>query len=119
MPDDKTAAKDDERSATAGVGNQDTFIADAAGLTEGEVRALRDNAGLNKLAGHQANVQAWEASPAGQAWLADESEREKQAKAEDEANEASAKERSAAVEEYEKAVEKGRAAAKKAAKKSS
>lgn len=58
----------------------DTATARAAGISEGDVKALRDDAGLNQLPGHEANVHAWENSPAGKAWLKGEKDREKAAK---------------------------------------
>lgn len=54
----------------------------AEGLPEGEVRALRADAGLDQSAGHEANVHAWEQSPAGQAFLAEEGDRQKAIKEE-------------------------------------
>lgn len=104
-----------EKDAQPGVGNQDTQIAEAAGLSEGDVKGLRLDAGLDQLAGHEGNVLAWEASQEGQAWLAGEDERQKQVEAENEAVEASLKETEKPVEEYKKAVEAGRKQAKKAA----
>lgn len=47
------------------------------GLSEGETRALRADAGLNQSAGHNANVHAWEQTPAGQAFLDGEGDRQK------------------------------------------
>lgn len=58
----------------------DSVVADKAGLTEGEVKALRYEAGLNQLAGNEANTLSWESSPAGQEFLKGEKDRQKEAK---------------------------------------
>jgi flagellar biosynthesis/type III secretory pathway protein FliH len=106
---------DSDDDAPTSIGNQDTQVAEAAGLTEGDVKALRSDAGLNQLPGHESNVQAWEASVEGQQWLADEKQREEAIEAETKAVEASAKEAEGPVKRYQEAVEKGRSQAKKAA----
>lgn len=51
-------------------------------LGEADVRTLRHDAGLDQLAGHEANVLAWQESDAGQAFLADEKDRQKEIKEE-------------------------------------
>lgn len=56
--------------------------ADFGDLQEAEVRTLRQDAGLNQLAGHEANVLAWEKSPAGKAFLDSEKDRQKEIKEE-------------------------------------
>lgn len=56
----------------------DVQAADAAGISEGEVKALRADAGLNELAGHQANITVWANSDAGKQFLADEKDRVKE-----------------------------------------
>lgn len=71
----------------------DTAVAEAAGITEGEVKALRDDAGVNQLAGNEANTLSWESTPAGQEFLKGEKDRVK--KYEDEAK------------AYEKSTDKG------------
>ena len=47
------------------------------GVSEGDIKALRDNAGLNQSAGHEANVHAWESSAAGKAFKDGEKDRQK------------------------------------------
>lgn len=91
-------------------GRQDATVAEAAGITEGELKALRSDAGLNQSAGHEANVLAWEASPAGQQFLAQEKERQEQVKRENKEAEESAKQVDEATEKYRNAVEDGRKA---------
>lgn len=63
----------------------DTALAKAAGITEGEVKALRDDAGLNQSAGHESDIHAWAASPAGKAFKDGEDDRKKAAKDEEKA----------------------------------
>lgn len=73
----EAAAKD------AGLGtateSTDSQVAAKAGLSEGEVKALRDDAGLNGLAGHGANLAAWEATEAGKEFVKGEKDRNKEA----------------------------------------
>jgi colicin import membrane protein len=59
--------------------------AEEAEMTEGEVKALRADAGLDQLAGHEANVHAWEQSEAGQRFLEGEDDRLKQYEEEEKA----------------------------------
>lgn len=61
----------------------DTALAAAAGISEGEVKALRDEAGLNQLAGHDMDIHAWQVSPAGKTWAEGEKDREKKYKDEE------------------------------------
>jgi hypothetical protein len=67
------AAKKQNTEQTAGqidpsvTDNPDSVVAREAGLTEGDVKALRDDANLNASAGHMANIDVWAASPAGKA----------------------------------------------------
>jgi hypothetical protein len=85
QPSDKPKPGDttpDEQKTNPGTPDRGTFttadtaVADAAGLSEGEVKALRDNAGLNQLAGNEANTLAWESTPAGQEFLKGENKDE-------------------------------------------
>lgn len=78
--DEKTNPGTPDASAT---NTPDTQVAEKAGITEGEVKRLRNEAGLNQLAGNEANTSAWEASPEGQEYLKGEKDRQK--KYEDEA----------------------------------
>lgn len=57
-------------------------VANDAGLSEGEYRALRDDAGVNQSAGLDDNTVVWEASPAGKVFLKGEGDRQKAIKAE-------------------------------------
>ena len=117
MADDKKPAPGtNQRDTTTGPGNQDTQVAEAAGITEGEVKRLRYEADLNKSAGHEANIHAWEASQAGQEWLATEDDRQKQIEDERKEAEESANQTDEKVERYRNAVEEGRKAASKRAK---
>lgn len=63
----------------------ETQMGEAVGLTEGEVKALRHDAGLNQLAGNQANTLAWAASREGREFAKTAKEREKAAKEEEKA----------------------------------
>lgn len=47
----------------------------AVDLSEGEIKALRSDAGLNQSAGHEANVHAWEVTQGGQEYLRGEKDR--------------------------------------------
>lgn len=91
--DDKSP-KDDETRNTGtpdpgAFDSADSAVGEASGLSEGEVKALRDDAGLNQLAGNEANTLAWETTPAGKEFLKGEKDRVKkykeEAKAYDEA----------------------------------
>lgn len=77
--------KDEKNSGTAdpaAFASDDARVGEASGLSEGEVKALRHDAGLNQSAGHTATVGAWEASPAGQEFLKGEKDRVKKYEAE-------------------------------------
>lgn len=63
----------------------DEQAAEALGVGEGEIRALRDDAGVNQSAGF-AHTLTWEASEGGKAYLADEDKRQKAIKDEVKAN---------------------------------
>lgn len=107
--DTKNAQKDEDTTRTSeAFSSDDANVADAAGITEAEFKALRSNAGLNQLAGHEANVHAWEASPDGQAWLADEDKRQEQVKKENEEAEKASDEADEAMQAYNDAIDKGR-----------
>lgn len=69
--------KDQSNGASAEV-----QVAEQQGISEGEVKALRDDAGLDQSAGHEANVHAWESSASGQQFLKDEGKRQKAIKEE-------------------------------------
>jgi hypothetical protein len=71
-----TKVKQDDAPDTKS-GSAEVQVAGALGISEGEVKALRDDAGLDLLAGHEANVHAYEASAVGQEWLKGAKEREK------------------------------------------
>lgn len=71
--DENKAAKPPVETLTA-----DAQVAEAKSLDgEGAVRALRDDAGRNQLAGHEPQVGTWEASEDGKKFLADEKDRVK------------------------------------------
>lgn len=70
---------------TEAYGSSDGALAEAAGITEGEVHALRDDAGLNQLAGHDADVHAWSLTEAGKKFSKEEADRKKAAKTEEKA----------------------------------
>lgn len=75
---------DDKNPGTAEVAaSADTALADKAGISEGEVKALRDDAGLNQSPGHEANVHAYALSPAGKEWAEGEKDRQKAYEAEE------------------------------------
>lgn len=90
MADDKskskpvTESKDSDRNPgtadAAATATADTALAEAAGISEGDVKALRDDAGLDQMAGHEGDIHAWAISPAGKAWAEGEKDREKAAK---------------------------------------
>jgi hypothetical protein len=98
-------------------GNAESQVAEAAGLTEGELRAIRSDTGDHFSAGHEGVVKVWEASVDGQTWLAGEKEREAEIKAENEKVEASQKDDEERRKTLEKALDKARAASKKAVQK--
>ena len=67
--------KDEKPEQTSGnadaTASQDAQVAAKAGISEGEVKALRDDAGLNQLPGSEANVLAWEQTEDGQKFIKD------------------------------------------------
>lgn len=58
----------------------DVQAAEAAGVSEGEIKALRDEAGVNQSAGHMADIHAWSQSEAGKAFKDSEKDRIKREK---------------------------------------
>lgn len=107
MADDKSTNKTEDfgtgdqlqSNALAGV---DTGV---EGLSEGEVKALRDDAGLNQLAGHGGDLLAWEKSPAGKEFKDGEKDRVSANKAEAKAYEAQKdSEASKATDKYTEAL---------------
>jgi hypothetical protein len=81
----KTQEVEAGTDTAASASSAETQVAAALGVSEGEVKALRYEAGLDQLAGHEANVHAWEASAQGQEFLKTEKDREKAQKDEDKA----------------------------------
>lgn len=69
----ETTVDDPQARASSGL---DSEVAVTTGLTEGEIKALRDEAGLNQSAGHTPNLLAWEATQAGQDFLSSEKQRQ-------------------------------------------
>lgn len=67
----------EQREAQAATPSDEVQVAVANDISEGEVKALRSDAGLDQLAGHEANVHAWEASAAGKEFLKGEKDRQK------------------------------------------
>jgi hypothetical protein len=86
MADPKNKKTDDKDDDTPAPATGDAAVAEKANITEGELHALRDNAGVDQLPGHEANVLAYELSPEGKQFIKDEKERneaaQKQAEAE-------------------------------------
>lgn len=87
MADDKkTTKKDDDAPSGDTATSPDVVLAEKAGISEGEVKALRDNAGVNQLAGHEANIHAWSLTPEAKKFIDGEKDRneaaQKQAEAE-------------------------------------
>jgi hypothetical protein len=78
-PEQKTETTKTEPIVTTP--STDAQAAAKAGVTEGEVKALRDDAGLNTLPGHEANVLAWEVSEDGKKFVKESKEAAKQAEA--------------------------------------
>lgn len=76
---DTNTSNDNAPVTDVAVDSPDVQAAAAAGISEGEVKALRDDAGVNFSAGHQANIQTWEASEQGQEFLKAQKERNKEA----------------------------------------
>lgn len=97
-----------EDTGGSDVKNTTAEAAENAGLAEGELRQLRSDAGVNLLAGHEGNIAAWEASAEGQAWLADEPERQKQVEEENKENEKRAEEIDEPTRKYHEALDRGR-----------
>lgn len=60
----------------------DLAVAEAAGISEGDVKALRDDAGLNQSAGHESDIHAWAITEAGKEFAKGEKDRVKEAEAE-------------------------------------
>ena len=90
--EDKTGKDEPSRSAATGgkttdrasspvadVESPEVQAADAADLSEGDLHALRDDAGFNALPGHSASLPAWESSAQGKEFLKGEKERTKAA----------------------------------------
>lgn len=71
-----TSNTEDTTNTTA-VASTDSAAGAKAGLSEGEVKALRDDAGMNALPGSEPNVLAWEQTDAGKQFLKEEKERVK------------------------------------------
>lgn len=65
---ENTTKKDDDKNVNA-VQSDEVQAADKAGLSEGELKALRDDAGMNQLPGNEANTLTWEQSEAGKAFV--------------------------------------------------
>lgn len=86
----------------------ETSVAREVGLTEGDIKALRDDAGLNHLAGNEANTLTWAASPAGAAFREGEKDRVQAAKDEEKAYAKQADDNGLTKSEvkYKEAVEK-------------
>ena len=59
----------------------DVQVAAKNNISEGEVKQLRFEAGMNQLPGHQANLSAWEASEDGKAFIKTAKDRDKEAEA--------------------------------------
>jgi hypothetical protein len=63
----------------------DVQLAEKAGITEGEVKALRDEAGLNQSAGHNMDIHAYAVSAQGKEYAEGEKDRQEAYKAEEKA----------------------------------
>lgn len=77
------AKADDHNTGTPNPESTDTadvHVARAAGISEGDVKALRDEAGLNQSAGHEMDLHAWASTEAGKQFAKEASEREKKEK---------------------------------------
>ena len=94
-------------------GSGDDAAAERAGMSEGELRALRDDAGINLLPGHEGTVHQWENSPEGKEWLEGAKKREEAEKKATEAAEASATEVQEATDKYLDAVSGKKSSTKK------
>lgn len=75
----KDQNQNDEPQVPLTEASPDVQVADKSGLTEGEVHALRKDAGFDQLPGHEPHVLAWEASAAGQEFVKGEKDRNKEA----------------------------------------
>lgn len=75
----KAADKKAEETA-ASTASPDVQAAERGGISEGELHALRDDAGVNLSAGHGANLATWETSEAGKEWIKGAKDRDKEAK---------------------------------------
>lgn len=81
-----TAKKDDTNPGTPSpeaTASADVTVAAAAGISEGDVKALRDDAGLNQSAGHSSDIHAWAITPAGKEFAKGEKDRQAKAKEEE------------------------------------
>lgn len=67
----------DQSKVSETTGSAEVQVAEDQGISEGEVKQLRYEAGLDQLPGHEANVHAWEASEGGKKFLEDEGDRQK------------------------------------------
>lgn len=85
----KTQNKSEETNPgtprTEATDTADVAVAKKNGISEGAVKALRDDAGVNALAGHAADIHAWSLSDEGKEYAKGEKDREKAYKAETEA----------------------------------
>lgn len=81
-----TRGREEQNTAPA-YETSDTQVAEEAGITEGEMHALRDDAGLNQLAGHDMDIHAWSESPQGKEWAEGEDDRVKKYEEEEKAYE--------------------------------
>jgi hypothetical protein len=61
----------------------DLNVAEGAGISEGDVKALRDEAGLNQSAGHEMDIHAWATTEAGKQFAKSEKDRQKAAEDEE------------------------------------
>lgn len=104
MADDKTADKADDKATTKSGGSGTDDAAERAGMSEGEFRALRDDAAINRLPGHEGTIHQWENSDEGKKWMDDAKKREEAEKKTAEAVEASNAETQEATDKYLEAV---------------
>lgn len=98
MADEKQDPRQQEKQAQQ---EQKQYEAER-GVTEGELRALRSDAGLNLLAGHEGTLGQWENSDDGKKFL-EEAEKRDTAEEEKTIEETSAQ-ADEAVEKYREAV---------------
>ena len=76
-PDAKSEATNTGTASKEAFASSDLALAEKAGVSEGEVKALRDDAGLNQHAGHEADLHAWSLTEAGKKFAKDAGDREK------------------------------------------